>query len=357
VIRRGCAERLFHNLPIGSNHTFVQAKLPRVECRDCGAIRQIRLGFADARFGYTRAFERYALELSGLMTMQDIARHLVVSWDIVKEIQKRNLRRRFAKPPLKHVRQIAVDEIHIGQGHRYLTIVLDLQSGAILFVGEGKKAESLAPFWRRVRSSRARIEAVAIDMSPAYIAAVERHLPDAVIVHDRFHIVKLMNEKLTKLRRELFHELTDKLHKKVLKGTRWLLLKNPENLDPRKREPQRLREALKLNEPLAIAYYLKEDLRQFWEQPDKESARLKMLDWYAQALSSGVRILQEFARLLMSHQWRILSWYDYPISTGPLEGMNNKIKTMQRQHYGLRDREFLILKLHQLHEAKYALVG
>jgi len=356
VILRGYKVRLFHNLPIGSNCTFVKARIPRVECRECNLVRQITVGFADARRSYTHAFERYVLELSGLMTMQDIARHLLVSWDIVKDIQKRHLQKHYAKPPLKHVKQIAIDEICIGSGHRYLTLVMDLKTGAILFVGKGKKAESLAPFWRRVRAARANIDAVAMDMSPAFLAAVEAHLPNAVIVHDHFHIVKMMNDKLSQLRRDLFHDAT-KRQQKVLKGSRWLLLMNPENLDPVKGEPKRLREALRLNESLAVAYYLKEDLRQLWKQPNKEAARLKLIDWYHQAMASGVRILQEMARTLLANQWRILAYYDYPISTGPLEGLNNKIKTMQRQHYGLRDQEFLILKLHQLHEAKYALVG
>ena len=357
VIRRGESVRWFRNLPVGSELTWVIATLPRVECRDCGRVRQIDSGLAAPKRTYTHAFERYVLELSRYMTIQDVGQHLGVSWDIVKDIQKRNLQKRYAKPKLKKVRQIAIDEICIGRGHRYLTLVLDLQSGAILFVGEGKKAESLRPFWRRLRAARAKVEAVAMDMSPAFLSAVQRHLPAATVVFDRFHVVKLMNEKLTQLRRELHREAVDQLHKDVLKGTRWLLLKTPENLDPKKGEPKRLREALRLNESLAIAYYLKEDLRQFWEQPDKRTARLKLLDWYHQAMASGVRVLMEFARLLLARQEGLLAWYDYPISTGPLEGTNNKIKTMQRQHYGLRDREFFILKLYQLHQAKYALVG
>src|SRR5204862_197828 len=134
----------------------------------------------------------------------DVARHLSISWDIVKDIQKRNLQRRYAKPKLKYVRRIAIDEICIGRGRRFVTLVLDLHSGAILFVGQGKKAESLQPFWRRLRASRAKIQAVAIDMSPAYLSAVEKHLPDAAVVFDCFHVVKLMNEKLTELRRQLY---------------------------------------------------------------------------------------------------------------------------------------------------------
>jgi transposase len=111
------------------------------------------------------------------------------------------------------------------------------------------------------------------------------------------------------------------------------------------------------NQPLATVYYLKEDLRQIWEQPNKRAARSKLLDWYYQAMSSGIRVLQDFARTLLKHAKGILAWYDYPISTGPLEGTNNKIKTLNRQHYGLRDADFFTLKLYQLHETKYALVG
>ena len=357
VIRRGEQVRWFRNVPVGADCTWLIATLPRVECRSCGAVRQISLGLAESRRTYTHAFARYVLELSQYMTIKDVADHLGVSWDIVKDIQKRHLQRHYAKPKLKKVRQIAIDEICVGRGPRFLTLVLDLESGAILFVGKGKKAESLRPFWRRLKAAQARVKAVAIDMAPAYLKAVQKHLPKATVVFDRFHVVKLFNHKLSQLRRQLYRQATDDFQKKVLKGTRWLLLMNPENLDPVKGEPGRLREALRLNESLAIAYYLKEDLRQIWKQMSKSWGRLKLLDWYHQAMDSGIRLLQDFARTLLAHAEGILAWYDYPISTGPLEGTNNKIKTLNRQHYGLRDQEFFTLKLYQLHEAKYALVG
>jgi transposase len=357
VIRRGQQVRWFRNLPVGNDCTWLIATLPRVECQACQIVRQIRTGLAEERRTYTRAFARYVLELSRYMTIKDVADHLGVSWDIVKDIQKRHLQQRYAKPSLKKVRQIAIDEICVGRGYRFLTLVLDLESGAILFVGKGKKADSLQPFWRRLRAARARIKAVAIDMSPAYQQAVARHLPDATVVFDRFHVVKLLNKKLTQLRRQLYRQATSDLKKKALKGTRWLFLKNPENLDPVKGEPGRLRAALRLNESLATAYYLKEDLRQIWEQLGKFPAKMKLLDWYHQAMDSGIRVLQDFARTLLAHADGILAWYDYPISTGPLEGTNNKLKTLNRQHYGLRDPDFFTLKLYQLHETKYALVG
>src|SRR4051812_8677367 len=269
VQSRGHVERRFRSLPIGSRTTAVVLPIPRVECRACGVVRQVEVLFADPRRTYTKAFERYALELSRRMTIRDVARHLNVSWDVIKDIQKRDLSRRYARVKLKHLRRIAIDEIAVGKGHRYLTIVMDLESGAVVFVGDGKGADALKPFWKRLRPSRAKIEAVAMDMSAAYRQAVSTHLKEAVIVFDHFHVVKPFNERLSDLRRALYREATDVMHKEVLKGTRWLLLKNPENLDAEKDEKKRLEEALALNKPLAVAYYLKDDLRRLWEQPRK----------------------------------------------------------------------------------------
>jgi transposase len=353
---RGKVERRFRSLPIGCRATAVILPIPRVACRSCGVVRQLEVPFADPRRTYTRAFERYALELSRCMTILDVARHLGVSWDVVKDIQKRDLSRRYSRPKLKRLRRIAIDEIAVGKGHRYLTVVLDLESGAVVFVGDGKGGDALKPFWRRLRRCKARIAAVAMDMSPAYRDAVSAHLPEAVIVFDHFHVIKLFNDRLSDLRRSLYHEAEDE-QKKVLKGSRWLLLKAPENLDPDRDESARLEEALSLNKPLATAYYLKEDLRQFWDQPGKRFAGAFLTDWIRRAEASGVRMLQQMARTLESHRAGLLAYYDYRISTGPLEGTNNKIKTMKRQAYGFRDQEFFKLKILAIHEARYALVG
>jgi transposase len=168
VISRGHAERRFRCVPIGSRPTALALPIPRVECRAFGAVRQVHVPFADPRRSYTRSFERYALELSRSMTILDVARHLDVGWDLIKGIQKRDLARRNAKPKPKHLRARAIDEIAVARGHRYLTVVLDLDSGAVVFVGDGKGADALKPFWKRLRPSKAKIEAVAMDMSGAY---------------------------------------------------------------------------------------------------------------------------------------------------------------------------------------------
>ena len=275
---------------------------------------------------------------------------------IHKDIVKRDLSRRFAKPKLKHLRQIAIDEISVGKGHKYLTLVLDLDTGAVVFVGKGKGADALKPFWKRLWGSHAKIKAVAMDMSLAYQEAVSKYLPKAKIVFDHFHVIKLFNEKLSDLRRNLFHQAEDQ-EKKVLKGIRWLLLKNPENLDRARNEKRRLVAALRLNKPLAVAYYMKEDLRQLWSQANKAQAKRFLKDWIARAEASGIKMLKSFAKTLREHQAGILAYYNFRISTGPLEGTNNKIKTMKREAYGYRDEEFFTLKIFAAHELKYALVG
>ena len=234
---------------------FIRLRIPRVSCRECQTIRQINLGFADRRRTYTRAFERYVIELTRHMTIQDIADHLAVGWDLVKEIQKRHLERRFAKPVLKDLTRIAIDEISIGKGHNYLTVVLDLLSDAVVFVGDGKGVDALTPFWKRLKASGAKIEAVAIDMSPSYIAAVKQNLPQAVIVFDHFHIIKLFNDKLSDLRRDIYQNLSV-TGKSVLKGVRWLLLKSAKRLQPKYNEKDRLFKALRINLPLFTAYFL-----------------------------------------------------------------------------------------------------
>lgn len=350
-------ERRLRATPIGMRPVWIEVAAPRVECRVCGAIRQVKLNFAEQRRRYTKAFARYALELGRHMTIQDVARHLGVCWDTIKEIQKSDLQQRFAKPKLGKLKRLAIDEIYLGSRSGYVTVVLDLDSGAVVEVCDGKQAEALDPFWERLRRSRARILAVATDMGQAYIKAVRENLPQATLVFDHFHVIKLYNEKLSNLRRSLAQQ-ADALGKKTIKGIRWLLLKSSHRLDVEKNEHQRLQEALQLNQPLATAYYLKDDLRRIWRQEDKELAAFVLDDWVKRATASGIQMLQQFAKTLSAFRSGILAYYDFDhLSTGPLEGTNNKIKTLQKMAYGFRDREFFKLKIKALHESKYALVG
>ncbi|OHB62307.1 MAG: hypothetical protein A2Y76_01050 [Planctomycetes bacterium RBG_13_60_9] len=236
-------------------------------------------------------------------------------------------------------------------------MVLDLASGAVVFVGDGKGAEALKPFWKRLKRCRAKIEAVAMHLSPAYINAVQTNSRKAVIVFDPFHVLTLFNDKLSDWRRQVYREAKEQSHKDVLKGTRWLLLKNPENLDQTRDESKRLHEALTLDQPLATAYYMREDLRRVWERCDRAAAQRVLDEWMRRAEISGIHTLIRFAHTLAAHRSGILNYYRYRISTGPLEGTHTKIRVLQHKAYGFRDTEFFKLKIYALHEPRYQLVG
>lgn len=349
--------RRFRTLRIGNRTVWIELPVARVWCQECLLTRQVSVPFAKPQKRYTRAFARFVVELSRYMTPTDISRFLGISWDLARDILKEHLGKKYGRPKLRRVKHIAIDEVYLGKRHKFITLVMDLDSGAVIFVGEGKSAQALQSFWPRLRASHAKIAAVATDLSPAYIQAVVQHLNGAVLVFDHFHVVKLLNEKLSDLRRQLYHEARTKFQKDVLKGTRWLLLRRPEHLDDTKNERSRLAVALALNEPLATAYYLKEDLGQFWRQPSKAVAERFLLDWCARAQASGLRLLQQFAKTLLGHRSGLLNWYDHRISTGPLEAANNKLNLLQRRAYGYRDLDFFTLKILSMHTCRYALVG
>ena len=327
-------------------------RLKRLECLECGKILQEEIPFAPGRKSYTKSFQRYVLELSKEMSIKAIANHLGTGWDLIKGIQKK-----YAKLKAKDLRILAIDEIASHKGHKYLTVVMDLETGAIIYVGEGRSRKSLKKLWRKLGRYKKNIKAVVMDMWPAFIEAVTINLPNAKIVFDHFHIAKMFNEKLSELRRELYREATDLMQKNVLKGTRWLLLKNSSNLNEEKNEKQRLEEALSLNKPLATAYYLKEELRLFWKLETVEKAKKFLGDWCKRAFASGIAIFQKIAKTLLAHRGGLFNYFQYQITTGPLEGMNNKIKVHKRKMYGFKDFEFFKLKIFDLHNYNFELKG
>jgi transposase len=303
---------------------------------------------------YTRKLEELVDQLSRVMTLSDVAALTDLAWDTVKEIVKRRLRRDYGRIPLQGVRYLSIDEIYVGKQRGYYTLVLDIESGRILWVNRGRGKAGLVGFWRRLHRSRARIHAVAMDMSGAYAAAVVEALPGVALVFDRFHIVQLMNQRLDELRREMVREAEGSL-KMVIKGTRYLLLTRAANLD--EDQLPKLERALKLNEPLSEGWYLKEELSLLWEQESYAEMSRFLTQWCDQANQTGVRQLQKMAKTLQLHRRGILNWWTHPINNGRMEGTNNKIKTLNRQAYGYRDEDFFILKLLGLHESRYKLTG
>ncbi|WP_373724149.1 ISL3 family transposase [Bacteroides heparinolyticus] len=353
LVKNGYRMRDFIGLPVGGKKVIVRMKVQRYKCKnkDCDYDRQENIPFATGSCSYTHRFARYVVGLLKAMTLKDAANLLGVTWDTIKDIHSRYLEYHYTPPSLEGVDCIGIDEFAVRRGHIYKTIVVDLRSGRIIYVGEGKGADALNGFWKRVKRKGIDIKYVTTDLSAAFISSVYEHCPNALHVFDHFHVVKLMNEKLDDIRRVQYNMEKDINKRKVLKGTRYLLLSNGGDIFD-KEYKTRLDNALDMNKPLSQAYYLKEQLREFWTQINKEEAEKVMLDWVNQAKESKVPQLMKMAATIMAHRTGILAWYGCHISTGKVEGINNKIKVMKKNAYGFRDERYFELRLYELHDCR-----
>lgn len=337
-------------VPSGRRKTVLSVRVRRFKCRRCGHVFQESVPFAKGNRHYSRRFADYAVCLLKTCTIKSVASLLSIGWDTVKRIHKEYLHRRYSPPPLNGVCNIGIDEFSVRRGVEYRTIVVDLDTGRIIHVGKGRGGDALMPFWKRVKRHGITIRNVATDMSPAFIASVLTNAPEATLVFDHFHVVKLMNDTLDRIRRSLFRHERSIMRRRVLMGTRYLLLRNAEDiLDGKYRT--RLDNALAMNEPLSKAYYLKESLRRIWMQPDKCTAEKELYAWVEQARSAKVPELARMAATVMAHRTGILAWYDGHFSTAKVEGINNKIKVLKRSAYGFRDDKYFKLRLFALHDA------
>ena len=348
-VKNGYRFRDFVGLPIGGKKVIIRMKVQCYKCKDCDFDQQERIPFATGSRSYTHRFAKYVVDLLRGMTLQDVSNHLGVSWDTVKEIHSTYLERHYSPPSLEGVENIGIDEFAVRKGHVYKTIVVDLDSGRILYVGDGKGTDALTGFWKKVKRKGIRIRYVATDLSTAFIASVMENCPEATLVFDHFHVVKLMNEKLDDIRRKAYNMEKDVNKRKVLKGTRYLLLGNGADIFD-KQYRTRLDNALAMNEPLSKAYYLKEQLREIWMQPMKSMAEGVLDDWVRQAEQSRIPQLMKMAVTMKAYRRGILAWYDCHLSTGKVEGINNKIKVMKRNAYGFRDDRYFKLRLYALHD-------
>ena len=288
------------------------------------------------------------------MTLSDVAGVVGLSWDTVKNIIKPYLKKTVKATRFKGLRYLAIDEIYVGKKRKFYTLVINQSTGQIVWVTHGRGSACLRGFWRRLRLAKVKIKAVAMDMSAAYWKAVRDNLPRAAVVFDKFHIVKLVNERLDEVRRQLVRKAEQSL-KSYIKGTRFLLLSRRDNLTNAKMHS--LDVALRANQPLFAAYYLKEELLLLWAQPTAKDMQNFLEGWCRRALSTGLPPFKSLVKTLRSRRKGILAWFEHPINSGRMEGINNKVKVMTRSAYGYRDEAFFILKLYNLHHTRQELVG
>jgi transposase len=354
VVSRGCVKRTMHLKPTGDTKRFLVIDIPRVECYKCDIIRQVDLKISSPRKSYTYSFEKYIIKkLYRNSSIKAIAQMLDVDWSIIKDIIFSHLIKKYKRNDYRKLEYIAIDEISYKRGHKYLTLVLNLNTGNVIYVSEGKDSSALDKFWVDIGPCRAKkIKAVAIDLGKAYQKAVREHLPSAVIVFDHYHVTAILNKHLDEVRRSVYRKAGES-GKKVMEGVRWILMYNNENLKEEFNHRQRLEEALSINRALAIAYYLKEEIRLTWQnQITKDDALIVLKNWANKAISEEEKTLQKMGNFIYNNMTEILNWYDHKINSGKIEGLNNKIKVLKRVAYGYRDLNYFALRIMDIHNAK-----
>ena len=340
--------------PIGRKQAILELTMHRLQCRECKNLWWPRLPFMKGMARYTRSFALTVLDMLRFGTIKSVAKYLHVGWDTVKNIHKEKLTSVYRKIDLKKVKYLGIDEFSIRKGHTYMTIFIDLQTGRVLHAVEGTGMDDLAPFLQTLAKNIHNIKAVSMDMSSSFISSFKKYLPDVPVIFDRYHIMAQMNRAIDSLRREQFN-LLDTAGQEPLKGSRFLLLRNFHSLTEKSR--CKLEKLLEVNRPLFIMHTMKEQLRLFWQQCSGETAAAFLKQWCFDALMSDIKQLASIGAMILRHWNGLLNYYPHKISNGPLEGLNNKIKTMKRQAYGFRDMQYFKLRLYDMHASTYSFAG
>lgn len=345
-------ERVVRALPIGRLACLLHVTPHKLYCPNCGKTSYERLGFLSSpKARMTRQLERTLLELRPHMSIKALSEHYGVPWQAIKDAEKDALGRKYARVPLKDVRALGLDEIYVfrtAKSHeKYVTVVRDLDSGAVLEVARGKGADALKAFARRIRRHRKRIKFVCMDMSNAYAVWVKSSLPNAAVVYDHFHVIKSMNEKLDQIRRKAMRCM-DEQTRQAIKRKRFLFLKNIEDLD--EDDDAALELARSMHQPLSDAYLLKEKLRSIYANASTAGeARAMLRQWCRLADETDVEELQSMAKLVRGHFEGIVGYWTFAgASNASTEGFNNKIRWLISQAYGFHDYEYFRLKIFDL---------
>jgi transposase len=338
--------RVVRDLPLFEHAVELQVPRVRVACPHCGPKLEL-LGWLEPYARVTKRLAESVTRLCAVMSIRHVAQYFELNWKTVKEIDKRALARRLGPVDLQGVTVIGMDEFAIQRGHRYATVVIEPSRKRVLWVGRGRSREELRPFFQLLGPQGcAALEAVVMDMSSTYEQEVRANAPQAQIVYDLFHIVaKYGREVIDRVRVDEANRLRADPHARhLVKGARWLLLRNRQNVT-READQVRLRELLAANRALMVAYVLKDDLKELWSYRHEGYARRFWLGWYRRAIRSRIEPLKAFARKLRGYLPGLLAHCRYPLHTSLLEGINNKIKVIKRMAYGFRDDEYFFLKI------------
>lgn len=347
-------EREVRDVALLEHETWLRFPQARVRCPRCGPTTEA-ISWLDKHQRMTTRLADKIARLAMVLPLKHVAAWFGIHWTTAKLIHQRALEAELGpvtRESLAGVRRLAIDEFAIQKGHQYATVIVDADTRRVLWVARGRDRAAVRPFFELLGAEGCgRIEAVTMDMWGPFRDEVRAHCPQAAIVFDLFHIVaKYGREVIDRVRVDETNRLAKaagpgpiRAARRVIKGTRWLLLKNRGNTTDAERV--RLDELLDANRALFTVYVLKDDLKQLWQYRAPWAAQRFWQQWYRRAMRSGLDPLRRFAQLLKRHLAGILAHCRHPLNTGIVEGINNKIKVLKRMAYGYRDDAYFFLRI------------
>ena len=336
--------RRWRHLAIFGTTTWIEGPIRRLRCPTCRAVQTEAVPWARHRSAFTRHFEDAVGFLARKLDHTAVSNLFDISWATVGSIAERLVAEQLHDDRFENLRAIGVDEFSFRRHHRYLTIVIDHDRERVIWAAEGKSGDTLSAFFEELGPERrACIELVSIDMAAGYIQAIQEALPHATLVFDRFHVARLAQDAVTEVRRAQMRRL-DPEDRASIKGTRWALLKNPENL--RASERAKLNLVRKTNDPLYRAYLLKETFLDVFTYRSPHRARRALEAWRAWAQRSRLAPFVRLARTVRDHLDGILAFIDSRLTNARLEGMNNKLRLISHRAFGFHSAEPLIAMIY-----------
>jgi transposase len=331
--------RRWQHIPLWGIPVCLEYCPRRVVCRKCG-VRTEEMAWGLPKGKMSKGLVGFLASWAKVLSIAETARRFKVSWTTVQRAMRVAVEYGLEHRSTTPVRVLGVDEVSRRKRHVYLTVVYDLESGVVVWVGEGREVSTLQRFFEEWGAERAtQIETACCDMWQPYIQVLGEKAPQAEVVFDRFHVVKHLNEAVDQVRREEYRSLPPE-ERQEMKRSRFLLQKNPWNLKPK--EKRRLGELLKTNRKVVKAYYLKEAFQSFWDYKQPGHASRYLNQWFWWATHSRIDPLRDFAWMLRRHWDGIMAWTRTRVSNGALEGMNNKIKSLSHCAFGFRKAQTFI---------------
>ena len=338
--------RELRDLNLGPAETWLRYTYRKIYCRRCEKTVVEDLGVCRPGERVTDRLAREIHELCKEATVSEIARKFSLDWKTVKAIDKRCLEEEYGSPRCDGLRLLAVDEIALKKGHQYMTVVLNYETGEVIWLGRDRKAETLKQFFAELtEEQRASIEAVAMDMWDPFIKAVRECLPRARHVFDLYHVVAAFHRVIDRVRIEECRRASEE-DKEVFKGSKYLLFKNRKNIRKRNHR-QQLDRLCRINRTISILLILRDKLKHLWSYVSPGWAAKTLRSWIEMARAIDYPEVRKFCKLLLRHFFGIVNHCRYAIHTSKLEGANNKIKLIKRKAYGYHDEKYFSLKVIQ----------